>query len=139
MNATPSRSGPSEVFEGHARFEHCRCERGNQLRIPKPRWEAAIALLPTYGLSRVSKALWLSHADLKRRRTAVTGSQVQAQPCPPSLSFVALPAQLPMEPSWEVARLELTEPSGAVLRLTLLDAGSLAPAAPVAVFFRRAL
>ncbi len=48
-------------------FEQWRKRRKRGARIPDELWQAAISLFPRYNVNRISRALRLSHADVRDR------------------------------------------------------------------------
>ena len=86
-------------------------------RIPEPLWREAIALLDTYRISQITRALRLSGSDLSKRRRQLT-SPPPADAQEGRHTFVELEAPL-INPASAKATpwLELQRPDGLCLRI----------------------
>lgn len=128
---------PPDLAQAQARFERWRRERRGQTRIPLELWNAATALVPVHGATRVSTVLRLSFADLKRRAAVEPAASSRSASGPPSVSFVAFPPGLALGQTPREACIELAHPSGATLRVSLPDSAVDLPAL-LAAFLRGA-
>jgi hypothetical protein len=72
-------------------FTQWRETRAHKCRIPEELWTAALMLSNEYSIHRISRALGLSHNELKRRVTKFQSNQAPA----PSLDFIPLDISLP--------------------------------------------
>ena len=67
MSAKEDKYSSFNLNQGAEIFSSWRCSRVKGERIPKQLWELAISLCEKYSISKVSLALKLSHACLKKK------------------------------------------------------------------------
>ena len=108
---------PAELAEVESKFEAWRQQRQGRARIPPALWDAAVALVPAYGATRVSAALRLDFSGLKRRVEQNQRSGEELESKAPPLSFVALPSDLLLAEVHTESNLLLTHPNGATLQM----------------------
>ncbi len=96
-----------------ARFEDWRQNRSTPYeRIPQPLWEQAASLSTVLPVSRVAKALRLSHNELKKHREAYRATR-PSDPIPPALHFVELAGS----EARQGYAIELQRPDGARMQI----------------------
>jgi hypothetical protein len=99
--------------------EHFECWRRNKKRgdrIPQPLWDAAIGLVQTHGVSRVTRTLRLSATDLNKRRGIVATGQRRQAPVAEA-AFVEIEHTPIAAPDAETQWMELERPDGMRLRI----------------------
>ncbi len=90
MLVSEDRQAENALRDLIARFEDWRQNRSTPYeRIPQTLWEQAASLSTVLPVSRVAKALRLSHNDLKKHRETYRATRPSA-PTPPALHFVEL-------------------------------------------------
>jgi len=98
------------------RFERWRGNKKKGDRIPQPLWDAAIGLVETHGVSRVTRTLRLSATDLNKRR-GIVGTRQRRQAPVAEAAFVEI-EQTPIEPpDAKTPWMELERPDGMRLRI----------------------
>jgi hypothetical protein len=117
MNA---RIDPTLTLEEVARHvEQWRSSKKKGERIPQRLWNEALGLVDTYGISRVSRVLRLSYAELNKRRGIIEAEQRRQEPGEDT-AFVeinrALLDQAP-GPDATTVWMELERPDGLRLRI----------------------
>jgi len=117
MNA---RIEPTLTLEEVAKHvEHWRGTRKKGERIPQQLWNEALALVGTYGVSRVSRTLRLSYAELDKRHRIVEAGQCR-QASGDDTAFVEIDRGLIEQapgPEATAAWMELERPDGLRLRI----------------------
>jgi hypothetical protein len=103
--------------------------------IPLPLWEQAIALTAVLPLSSVAKRLRLRGSDLKKRCVA-RHEGPGAEPLPPALDFVEVPAASPWPLPTPPTEIELHRADGARLWMRSHEA-QLPLAVVVRIFLER--
>ena len=106
-------------------FAHWRQHRTYRFApIPLPLWEQAIALTAVLPLTSVVKRLRLRGSDLKKR-CAARHEGPGAEPMPPALDFVEVPAAPSWPPPTGAIQIELSRADGT--RLCIHSAESTLP------------
>jgi hypothetical protein len=117
MNASIDPSWTLDEVAEH--IEQWRSHKKNGERIPQQLWNEALALVSTYGLSRVSRTLRLSYPELNKRLKIIEAEQRRQAPSAET-AFVeidrALVDQAP-EPGAGAVWMELERPDGLRLRI----------------------
>ena len=112
MNA--ATDGKRTLEEVSRRVEQWRSGKKRGERIPQRIWEEALALVGTYGISRVSRTLRLSYTELEKRRRRIAATQPRQGPAEET-AFVEIDGALLGQAT--AAWLELERPDGLRLRI----------------------
>ncbi len=105
--------------EAAEHFEQWRRRKKKGERIPEQLWREAIALVSTYGVSQVTRALRLSGTDLNKRR-GIAGTGKRRQGPGGKAAFVEVAPELvdqTLGPEAGTAWMELERPDGLRLRI----------------------
>jgi hypothetical protein len=100
-------------------IEQWRSHKKNGERIPQQLWNEALALVSTYGLSRVSRTLRLSCPELNKRLKIIEADQRRQAPSTET-AFVEIDRALvdqAAEPAGGAVWMELQRPDGLRLRI----------------------
>lgn len=117
MNASIDRSWTLDEVAEH--IEQWRSHKKNGERIPQQLWNEALALVSTYGLSRVSRTLRLSYPELDKRLKIIEAEQRRQAPSA-ERAFVEIDRALvdqAAEPAGGAVWMELQRPDGFRLRI----------------------
>ena len=117
MNA--ATDGKLSLEEVSRHVEQWRSGKKRGERIPQRIWEEALALVGTYGISRVSRTLRLSYTELEKRRRRIAAAQPRQGPAEAS-AFVEIDTALLEQAAGAEATaawLELERPDGLRLRV----------------------
>ena len=120
----PSIESPLTLEAVADHFEQWRSGKKKGERIPEPLWHAAVQLVDTYGVSRVSRVLRLGGRDLNKRRGVSDSGQRRRRRVAGRTAFVEVergspvpPDASPSSPSCATLWVELERPDGARLRI----------------------
>ena len=125
MNAARDGKLTLEAVSRHV--EQWRSGRKRGERIPQRIWEEALALVGTYGISRVSRGLRLSYTELQNRRRRIAATQPRQGPAEET-AFVEIDGALLEQAARGEATatwLELERPDGLRLRIRPSHRGEL--------------
>jgi len=110
---------PARLQSTRRRFERWRQTRRRGMRIPEPLWNAAVKMVPLYGMHRTTSALGVDYYSLQRRleeNEAASPSVSKPQEDDSTPTFLEL---APAEIGRSECIVELENPSGAKMRVHL--------------------